>query len=83
MLIDEARQAIKEEAPLDRIRGLTSDLQQVLQSLNAAAAAAGAAGAGAAGAGAAGGAGAGAGATAGAPGGGDADDVIDADYTTG
>jgi molecular chaperone DnaK len=37
MLIDEARQAIKEEAPLDRLRQLAADLQQMLQSLNAAA----------------------------------------------
>jgi molecular chaperone DnaK len=78
LLIDEARQAIKEEAPLDRIRALTSDLQQILQSLNAAAAAAGAAGAGAAGAGAAGGPGG-----AGAAGGTESEDVIDADYTSG
>ena len=75
MLIDEARQAIKEEAPLDRIRTLTSDLQQILQSLNAAATA------GAAGTGAGAGAPGGAPSTAGAAGG--ADDVIDADYTTG
>jgi molecular chaperone DnaK len=36
MLISDARQAIKEEAPLDRIRTLTSDLQQIYQSLTAA-----------------------------------------------
>jgi molecular chaperone DnaK len=76
MLIDEARQAIKEEAPLDRIRALTSDLQQVLQSLNTAA---GAAGPGPAGAGA----GTAAGGGAGGPGAADSDEVIDADYTTG
>jgi molecular chaperone DnaK len=86
MLIDEARQAIKEEAPIDRIRALTSDLQQVLQSLNAAATAAGGPGAGAAGAGAAGaGAPRGAPSNAGPAAGGtaDTDDVIDADYTSG
>ncbi|WP_344122842.1 molecular chaperone DnaK, partial [Planosporangium flavigriseum] len=48
MLIDEARQAVKENAPLDRLRQLTSDLQQIYQSLSSAVAAAGApAGAGA------------------------------------
>jgi molecular chaperone DnaK len=55
VLVDEARQAIKEEAPIDRIRALTSDLQQMLQSLSAAAAST--AGAGGAGAPSAGGAG--------------------------
>jgi molecular chaperone DnaK len=89
MLIDEARQAVKEDAPLDRIRALTSDLQQILQSLRSAAAAAGA-GAPAGGPGGPGGpgapAGAGqpggatAGAQAGAAGG---DEVIDADFTAG
>jgi molecular chaperone DnaK len=33
MLVNDARQAIKEEAPLDRMRALTSELQQVAQSL--------------------------------------------------
>jgi molecular chaperone DnaK len=33
MLMNDARQAIKEEAPLDRMRALTSELQQVAQSL--------------------------------------------------
>jgi molecular chaperone DnaK len=82
MLIDEARQAIKEEAPLDRIRALTSDLQQILQSLNATAAStAGAAGTGTAGAAAE----AGPGAPGGTPStaGTGSDDVIDADYTSG
>jgi molecular chaperone DnaK len=37
MLVAEARQAVKEEAPLERLRTLTSDLQQVLQSLQASA----------------------------------------------
>ncbi len=89
MLIDEARQAIKKEAPPDRIRALTSDLQQVLQALNTVAAGtagagstAGTAGAGST-AGTAGTAGAAAGATGDAPGAGSADDVIDADYTSG
>jgi molecular chaperone DnaK len=67
MLISDARQAIKEEAPLERLRSLTSELQQVYQSL---------------GAGGAGGAGAGPGTPGGSPGGQD-DDVIDAEFTTG
>jgi molecular chaperone DnaK len=33
MLIGDARQAIKDEAPLDRLRSLTSELQQVYQGL--------------------------------------------------
>jgi molecular chaperone DnaK len=83
MLVDEARQAVKEDAPLDRIRALTSDLQQIHHSLSSAAAAAGA---GAPGGGPGGPAGAGqpggatAGAQAGAAGG---DEVIDADFTAG
>ncbi|HZN72729.1 MAG TPA: molecular chaperone DnaK [Micromonosporaceae bacterium] len=36
MLIADARQAIKEEAPLDRLRSLTADLQQIYHSLAAA-----------------------------------------------
>ena len=35
-LVADARQAIKEQAPLDRLRTLTSELQQVYQSLGAA-----------------------------------------------
>ena len=38
-LVADARQALKEEAPLDRLRGLTQELQQVYQSLSAAGAA--------------------------------------------
>jgi molecular chaperone DnaK len=70
MLIADARQAIQDEAPMDRLRELTGELQQIYQALMAqtgqqaggetADATAGAAG------GAAGGAG---------------DDVIDADFT--
>jgi molecular chaperone DnaK len=37
MLVGDARQAIKEEAPLERLRQLTGELQQVLQGLQAAA----------------------------------------------
>jgi molecular chaperone DnaK len=35
MLIGEARQAVQQEAPLDRVRALTSELQQVYQALMA------------------------------------------------
>ena len=73
MLVTDARQAIKDEAPLDRLRTLTADLQQVYQGLLVTPATAGA-GAGTAGGGAAG-------ASAGG-GGSDDDDVIDAEFTT-
>ena len=36
MLIADARQAVKGEAPLDRVRSLTGELQQVAQGLSAA-----------------------------------------------
>jgi molecular chaperone DnaK len=36
MLVSEARQAVKEEAPLERMRSLTGDLQQIYHSLSAA-----------------------------------------------
>ena len=39
-MVADARQALKEEAPLDRLRELTAELQQVYQSLGAAASAA-------------------------------------------
>jgi molecular chaperone DnaK len=35
MLLADARQAIKEEAPLDRVRSLTGEVQQVYQGLMA------------------------------------------------
>ena len=35
MLVGDARQALKEEAPLDRLRALTSELRQMAQSLSA------------------------------------------------
>ncbi|MEU6867032.1 molecular chaperone DnaK [Streptomyces sp. NPDC046876] len=77
-LVADARQAVKGEAPLDRVRSLTGDLQQVLHGLAAAGAGgpggAGAAGGGAAGPGPQGGPGGG---PAGAGGG---DDVIDAEF---
>ncbi|QSB16431.1 molecular chaperone DnaK [Natronosporangium hydrolyticum] len=65
MLVTDARQAIKDEAPLDRLRSLTGELQQVYHGLSAA------------GSGAAAGGEPGAQAE---PGAGD-DDVIDADFT--
>jgi molecular chaperone DnaK len=74
MLVADARQAISEDAPIDRLRSLTGDLQQVYQSLSAGA-----------GAGQAGGAGPSSGGPSpGGPssGGGGDDDVIDADFTT-
>ncbi|MGJ6965350.1 molecular chaperone DnaK [Streptosporangium sp. G11] len=66
MLVNDARDAIKQEAPLDRARSLTAELQQVYQGLGASAS--GAPGAGAPGA-------------SGSPGG-RGDDVIDAEFTT-
>ena len=70
LLVDDARQAIKEEAPVDRIRSLTAELQQIYHGLAASASAAGA--------------GPGPGGAQeprpGATGGGD--DVIDAEFTT-
>jgi molecular chaperone DnaK len=66
MLINEAREAVQNQAPIDRVRELTNDLQQVFHSLGAAGAPAGAeAPAGGQGAAAAQ----------------DDDDVIDADFT--
>ncbi|MGI5241818.1 molecular chaperone DnaK [Dactylosporangium sp. CA-139066] len=35
MLVEEARQAVRDQAPLDRVRSLTGDLQQALYSLSA------------------------------------------------
>jgi molecular chaperone DnaK len=71
IVVSDARQAIKEEAPLTRLRSLTSDLQQIYHGLNAAAA--GARGAAPGGAGGQGGP---------QTGGGGDDDVIDAEFTT-
>jgi molecular chaperone DnaK len=73
MLIADARQAINEDAPIDRLRSLTSDLQQVYQSLSAAAGA---------GQGAPGDAGPSSGGPSSGGGGGGDDDVIDAEFTT-
>ncbi len=71
MLIADARQAIKEESPLDRLRSLTSDLQQIYHGLSAAPGGAGGA--------APGGSGGQGGPQAGGAG---DDDVIDAEFTT-
>jgi molecular chaperone DnaK len=71
MLVADARQAVKEEAPMDRTRSLTSELQQIYQSLVASRGSADGAGAGSAG---------------GPPpgqGGGGSDDVIDAEFDRG
>jgi molecular chaperone DnaK len=35
MLIADARQAVKEDAPMDQVQSLTSELQQVLHGLQA------------------------------------------------
>ncbi|SFK53544.1 molecular chaperone DnaK [Geodermatophilus ruber] len=69
MLVSEARQAVQDQAPMDRIRDLTGELQQVLAGLSAVSAGGG-------------GGEATAGAAAGAPGGSD-DDVIDAEFDRG
>ena len=68
MLIADARQALKEDTPLDRLRSLTSELQQVYQSLGAGGQSGGPDGSDAQG--------------GGRPGGGSDDDVVDADFTT-
>ena len=65
-LVADARQAVKEEAPLDRLRSLTGELQQVYHGLAAAR----------------GGADQGPGRRGRRPGGPDEEDVIDADFTT-
>jgi molecular chaperone DnaK len=68
-MVADARQALKENAPLDRLRELTAELQQVYQGLGAAASAA----SGASGR---------LDQQPGAPQGDDSDDVIDAEFTT-
>jgi molecular chaperone DnaK len=77
MLVTDARQAVADQAPMDRVRELTGELQQVLSGLNAVSAGGG--GTGDAGASVGAGAGAGAGAAAG----GSDDDVIDAEFDRG
>ncbi len=70
LLINDARQAVKDEATLDKLRSLTSELQQVYHGLGASASTQSTAG---------GSNGAGAGESQGS---GSSDDVIDADFTT-
>lgn len=77
MLVTDARQAINEDAPIDRLRSLTSDLQQAYQSLSAGAGA----GQGAPGDAGPSSGGPSSGGGGGGDGGGD-DDVIDAEFTT-
>jgi molecular chaperone DnaK len=73
MLVADARQAVKEDAPVDRLRSLTGDLQQVYHSLSAAASSTSSYG----------GESAGGSPQAGDPGSGsDDDEVIDAEFTT-
>jgi molecular chaperone DnaK len=74
-LVADARQALQEEAPLDRMRSLTQDLQSMYQSLSAVQAGGGAT--------ADVGSGPAAGGTSGATGGSSDDDVIDAEFTSG
>ena len=69
MLVADAREAVKEQAPLDRVRSLTTELQQVFHSLGAGGPAPGGAGLAPGG-----------GHRGGAPAA--DDDVIDADFTT-
>ncbi|HEY1914160.1 MAG TPA: molecular chaperone DnaK [Streptosporangiaceae bacterium] len=70
-LVDDARQAAKEEAPLDRVRPLTSELQQVYHALGATASASAGPPPGA-----------GPDQPAGRSGGVEPDDVIDAEFTS-
>jgi molecular chaperone DnaK len=77
-LVAEARQALQEEAGLDRVRPLISDLQQMVQSLPAAASAAAGAGAGAGAPGGGDGAATGAGTGADAS---DDEEIVDAEFT--
>ena len=76
MLISDGRQAIKEEAPIERMRSLTSELQQIYHSLAATSAGP------AQGDGQARGNGQADGRPQGGAPGGDSDDVIDAEFTT-
>ncbi|HEX6755498.1 MAG TPA: molecular chaperone DnaK [Mycobacteriales bacterium] len=68
MLLADARQALKDDTPLDRLRSLTSELQQIYQSLGVGGQPGGPDGSGAPG--------------GDRPGGGSDDDVVDADFTT-
>jgi molecular chaperone DnaK len=68
MLVTDARQAIKEEAPIDRLRSLTAELQQIYHGLSATAGAGRPTG--------------GTPPPGPTPGGGGDEDVIDAEFTT-
>jgi molecular chaperone DnaK len=74
ILVADARQAVKETAPLDRVRELTSELQQVYHGLSTLRIS------GQAGGGQAGGPGGQPGGTGRGPGQGGSDDVVDADF---
>jgi molecular chaperone DnaK len=74
MLVTDARQAVADQAPMDRVRELTNELQQVLAGLSAVSAG---------GSGGGGDAGASVGAGAGAAADGPDDDVIDAEFDRG
>jgi molecular chaperone DnaK len=74
MLVTDARQAVADQAPMDRVRELTNELQQVLAGLSAVSAG---------GSGGGGDAGASVGAGAGAAADGSDDDVIDAEFDRG
>jgi molecular chaperone DnaK len=80
MLVNDARQAVKEEAPVDRLRSLIGELQGVYQGLAAAGSGAGAWG-GQGGGDRGDGGGSSPGGPGGAPGGNGDDDVIDAEFT--
>ncbi|MER8162971.1 molecular chaperone DnaK, partial [Streptomyces sp. NPDC007875] len=79
MLVNDAREAVRNEAGVDRTRPLVSELQQVYAGLAAHETAGAGPGAGAAGGGAA----AGGAQDAGAGGGGGDEDVIDAEFDKG
>jgi molecular chaperone DnaK len=81
MLVADARQAVKEEAALDRIRSLTAELQGVYQGLLSARQGAPSGAPGNGGSGFSGGGGAGPSGGASPGGGGRDDDVIDAEFT--
>jgi molecular chaperone DnaK len=78
-LVTDARQAVSEEADLDRVRSLISDLQQIAQALPSAAAAASAAAGGGGASGASGASGNGAGSHEAVDE--DDDEVVDAEFT--
>jgi molecular chaperone DnaK len=78
MLISDSRQAVKAEAPVERLRSLTAEPQALHHGLGTATSASGPGGVGSGGVGSTG-----AGSGPGAPGGTGNDDVIDAEFTSG